>query len=1128
MPINLKKMPSGAVSNLAPLQLLDVWAAFYKKQGYEIHQLDLGKPTNFAKIDATIIEKQFWEKAATLEKQRTQLINKLSNFNALETQLAHDDIEKQEVEEMCGREIAVSNIWKEAADRLIADSLNDFYELTMFKNTESYEIKPKNVIFTEGGTAGLNIFFNWIKKQHPHGQIIVQSPYYCLYDRACQPNDLYCIDVIKNREYRITPAALKEAFDDAKARGITISAVMFCNPNNPLGSVLSEMDMKGIVNVLRQQDCYVVWDEAYAEQVFDLSNPLYLTYVFDAIEKEIIPKKDLIDLLKRSLILRSSTKGFSMPGERFAALFGFDDTLIDVLRAEMTRIGEPSLSAKIGYATVIAGLKDIAYHEELKLMAVPLDDVKCSTIPPKKIHILKRENSEEFKPLPLYTCFSFDERMASKFHYQPQVELVQKKLNELNLQLKDLSYKPKGTFYIVGDFTQLLGRKILNPTILDEMKNKIGLSLDDDSLSTDEEIAYYLLLMCGIAFAPLSHFGSDPALGYLRILCSSGEKNINEVFEKIRILISNPNIFPLFGHLEHRTEQNNQPKALELIRVELFPNFSPPNEDFTRYSMLYWDDLYKKTKEASNCRDKFYEQLFDQIKLESKGELIEGIKHDLIQFMQKKLIQNPLQVAETTQDILDNIDEKTNTNSGMPSEIQAAIVSAVHYIYKYHKHISKQFPLEISDFNSEFSKIGEQDLVTIEKENPLLKTLASILQVGVNHKQNVENIFLDLCFERIFYSIVHNSPIVKNKNFNKNFYCQQFEEKITNSNKFPLINDMVEKNAAVGYGDLQGDFFNRVKISKALNLWYKGLMEFAPENVLFLGIKVEAVFDEIFDVYDPFAFSIETFSHFICQHKPKAYLFRCGEFALQYKLDKMRVLLKLSAKEESPPFFILDESLIERELGNENQPLNDASLLKIITEFPQLKSHIILVRSSVGIFSTENEKISLALTVNDMIMAKMIEVSLYTHTHSRRSLQFAYANAFYNFTQHILDPECRNLCYQFLRGWKKFCYLSNQIKLKGELNQRIVTPGPFSFPSQSPPLRQQAQQSPQLNPPQSPLLLHQKRRSSHPHHTKSPQPLLFDMGLENRMRKREETTNSVEISPPTKQRKTKTAFFSTE
>ena len=135
-----------------------------------------------------------------------------------------------------------------------------------FKNKMVFE--AENIIFTVGGSSALYNIFKILNKRTPNGIMVTSFPYYPLYAGPQEHNhNLYPIPVMEVRGYRLTAemleASLRNAQLEAHKQNTSLSALILCNPNNPLGTVLDEKELKDIASVIRKYPyMYIILDES--------------------------------------------------------------------------------------------------------------------------------------------------------------------------------------------------------------------------------------------------------------------------------------------------------------------------------------------------------------------------------------------------------------------------------------------------------------------------------------------------------------------------------------------------------------------------------------------------------------------------------------------------------------------------------------------------------------------------------------------------------------------------------------------------------------------------------------------------------------------------------------------------
>ncbi len=109
--------------------------------------------------------------------------------------------------------------------------------------------------------------------------------------------------------------------------------------------------------------------------------------------------------------------------------------------------------------------------------------------------------------------------------YEKKVSYVTKRLHAMGANMPDPLYKIEATFYVLGDFSDLFGLKL--PEKSYRVFEKTGL------VTTDEELAYYLLFTDDLMIAPLSYFGLSENSGFFRITCSANETELEELMDRL-------------------------------------------------------------------------------------------------------------------------------------------------------------------------------------------------------------------------------------------------------------------------------------------------------------------------------------------------------------------------------------------------------------------------------------------------------------------------------------------------------------------------------------------------------------------------------------------------------------------
>ncbi|GMK59407.1 hypothetical protein CspeluHIS016_0800130 [Cutaneotrichosporon spelunceum] len=132
-------------------------------------------------------------------------------------------------------------------------------------------VQPEHVITGVGCSAVLDqLFYTLVDEGEA---VLLAAPYYTGFDR----------DLVGRSRVRLEPVELPvdEAFspsslshfearaDELAAQGVTVRAVILCNPHNPLGRTYSRETLLAYARFCEERDLHLVSDEIYAMSVWD-------------------------------------------------------------------------------------------------------------------------------------------------------------------------------------------------------------------------------------------------------------------------------------------------------------------------------------------------------------------------------------------------------------------------------------------------------------------------------------------------------------------------------------------------------------------------------------------------------------------------------------------------------------------------------------------------------------------------------------------------------------------------------------------------------------------------------------------------------------------------------------------
>lgn len=183
------------------------------------------------------------------------------------------------------------------------------------------------------------------------------------------------------------------------------------------------------------------------------------------------------DLKERVIMMRSATKGLSAAGERMAVLMSFNAKMSnELLTKNISLMGHAPRSSQMAYARTMA-------------------------------------------------VFSSEEKERRLNFYKKKVDYVSDRLKAMGASMPDPEYKAEATFYVLADLSDMFGQQLP-----EDSKRALG---KEGVVSSDEDLAYYLLFKDKVMIAPLSYFGVDSKKGLMRITCSDGSVELKEMMDRI-------------------------------------------------------------------------------------------------------------------------------------------------------------------------------------------------------------------------------------------------------------------------------------------------------------------------------------------------------------------------------------------------------------------------------------------------------------------------------------------------------------------------------------------------------------------------------------------------------------------
>jgi len=189
----------------------------------------------------------------------------------------------------------------------------------------------ENIIVTNGGSQAITLAFAALF--NPGDELIINSPNFISYFYCAIFFGVKVIEVKRNLDFSPNITNIREAITE-KTKAILINS-----PNNPTGYALNLRELKELVDIVEENDIYLISDEVYENYLYDgikhtspasLKRMFERTITINAMSKlfsatgfrlgYLVARNDIIDLIE-------NYHQYTVAGTNHAAQYGFIEAL---------------------------------------------------------------------------------------------------------------------------------------------------------------------------------------------------------------------------------------------------------------------------------------------------------------------------------------------------------------------------------------------------------------------------------------------------------------------------------------------------------------------------------------------------------------------------------------------------------------------------------------------------------------------------------------------------------------------------------------------------------------------------------------------------------------------------------
>ncbi|KAK5087480.1 alanine transaminase [Exophiala xenobiotica] len=134
---------------------------------------------------------------------------------------------------------------------------------------DGFPADSNNIYLSAGASSGVNTLMHIICANDKTG-ILVPIPQYPLYTATLSLLNARCCpyELDEASGWGTDMATIKKSYEDAKANGTDVRAIVVINPGNPTGASLPRSDIESIIKFAAENQLVIMADEVYQTNVF--------------------------------------------------------------------------------------------------------------------------------------------------------------------------------------------------------------------------------------------------------------------------------------------------------------------------------------------------------------------------------------------------------------------------------------------------------------------------------------------------------------------------------------------------------------------------------------------------------------------------------------------------------------------------------------------------------------------------------------------------------------------------------------------------------------------------------------------------------------------------------------------